>query len=85
MPQLTVHTLPNCPQCTMTKKLLDREGIPYDVVKLEDHPELMAKFKDEGLLQAPIIVVGHDGRRWTGFLPAEIMKLKAGHEAPVAE
>lgn len=54
----TVHTLPNCVQCNQTKKLMGREGILYDVVKLEEHPELEAKFKDEGILRHPSLSSG---------------------------
>jgi glutaredoxin-like protein NrdH len=79
LPRVTVYTLPKCVQCNQTKKLMDREGIVYDTVKLEEHPEKLAAFKEEGLLQAPIVVVGNDGRRWTGFRPDLIKEL-----APVA-
>lgn len=79
MPRVTVYTLPSCVQCDRTKKLMDREGIAYDPVKLEDHPDIAADFKEQGLLQAPIVVVGNDGRRWTGFRPDLIKEL-----APVA-
>lgn len=66
-----VYTLPNCVQCNQTKKLMDREGIAYDVVKLEEHPDIAADFKEQGL---------------PGFLPDEIMKLKAhvSGQGPVA-
>ena len=73
--KVTVYSLPACVQCNQTKKLMDREGIAYEAVQLDEHPELAAKFKDEGLLQAPIVVVGNDGRRWTGFRPDLIKEL----------
>lgn len=76
--KVTVYTLPVCVQCNQTKKLMDREGIEYDAVNLQDVPELAAEFKDAGLLQAPIVVVGNDGRRWTGFRPDLIKELGNG-------
>lgn len=76
MTRVTVYSLPNCVQCDRTKKLMDREGIVYEPVELVEHPELAAQFKEEGLLQAPIVVVGNDGRRWTGFRPDLIEELK---------
>jgi glutaredoxin-like protein NrdH len=79
LPRVTIYTLPHCVQCDRTKKLMDREGVAYDVVKLEEHPEQLAAFKEEGLLQAPIVVVGNNGRRWAGFRPDLIKEL-----APVA-
>jgi len=76
--KVTVYTLPVCPQCVRTKKLLEREGIEYDVVDLQEDPAAAAKFKAEGLLQAPIVVIGNDGRRWSGFRPDLIMELANG-------
>lgn len=76
MSKLTVYTLPNCSQCNMTKKLLDREGHTYDTVELEKDPALADRFKEEGLWQAPIVVVGNDGRRWAGFRPDLIEALR---------
>jgi glutaredoxin-like protein NrdH len=75
MPKVTVYTLPVCPQCDRTKKLLAREGIAYETVDLTQEPELAAEFKAAGLLQAPIVVVGNDGRRWSGFRPDLIKEL----------
>jgi len=74
--KVTVYTKKPCPQCDMTKRLMKREGIAFEEVDLLASPEILEKFKAEGLLQAPIVVIGNDGRRWSGFLPAEIMKLK---------
>ena len=77
MTRVTVYSLPDCVQCDRTKKLMDREGIAYEPVALEEHPELAAQFKEEGILQAPIVVVGNDGRRWSGFRPDLIKELGA--------
>jgi len=78
--KVTVYTLPICVQCTQTKKLMDREGIAYDVVDLTGEPEKAEAFKADGLLQAPIVVVGNDGRRWGGFRP-DLIKELAAHAA----
>lgn len=59
----------------MTMKLMDREEIVYEAVDLTD--ELVDKFKAEGLMQAPIVVIGNDGRRWAGFRPDLILELKS--------
>lgn len=77
MPRVTVYTLPICVQCNQTKKVMDREGIEYDAVSLMDVPDLAAEFKAAGFLQAPIVVVGKDGRRWSGFRPDLIKELAA--------
>lgn len=76
--KITVYTTWPCVQCTLTKNLMDRKGIEYDAVKLQDVPELVEKFKEEGLMQAPIVVLGNDGRRWSGFRPDLIEELAGG-------
>lgn len=80
MSKITVWTKKPCPQCDMTKRLMKREGIDFEEADLEANPEQLEKFKAAGLLQAPIVVLGNDGRRWAGFQPDEIMKLKDGEE-----
>ncbi|MGZ4659828.1 MAG: glutaredoxin domain-containing protein [Arthrobacter sp.] len=73
--KVTVWTKSDCSQCVMTKKLMARKGIDFEEADLESDAEQLAKFKEEGLLQAPIIVLGRDGRRWSGFRPDLIEEL----------
>ena len=75
--KITVWTKSNCSQCTMTKSQLRRKGLEYDEADLETNPEQLQKFKDAGLLQAPIVVLGNDGRSWAGFRPDLIDELAA--------
>ena len=77
MTRVTVYTLPICVQCDRTKKLMDRNGIVYDTVDLTTVPEVAAKFKEDGFLQAPIVVLGNGGRTWAGFRPDLIDELAA--------
>jgi glutaredoxin-like protein NrdH len=71
--QITVYTTSNCAQCRMTKKLFDKLGIRYDEIALEQHPELVEKFKEIGLMSAPIVVT--DIKRWSGFRLEKIKSL----------
>jgi len=73
--KVTVWTKSECSQCTMTKKFLDRKGIDFEEADLETSPEQLQKFKDAGLLQAPIVVLGNNGRTWAGFRPDLIEEL----------
>lgn len=75
--KITVYTKKPCPQCDMTKTLMKREGLEFEEVDLLSNLDLLEKFKEEGLLQAPIVVIGNDGRRWAGFRPDLIMELKS--------
>src|SRR4030095_9230849 len=60
MPRVTVYTLPVCPQCVRTKKLLEREGIEYDVVDLETARAADENVKAGGPPPAPL---GGGGKR----------------------
>lgn len=73
--KITVWTKSACSQCTMTKNLLKRNGLEFEEADLETSPEQLQAFKDAGLLQAPIIVLGQDGRKWSGFRPDLIDEL----------
>lgn len=68
---VTVYTNPNCTQCEQTKKFLDKENIPYNVVSFTEDQESLKKFIDMGFKSAPIVVTKTD--TWSGF---RIDKLK---------
>jgi glutaredoxin 3 len=43
MPEVTVYSGSFCGSCIQAKALLDRRGIPYTEVSVEDHPGLREK------------------------------------------
>jgi glutaredoxin-like protein NrdH len=65
MMKITLWTLPNCVQCDNTKRQLDKRGIQYEVRELNRNPKALERFKELGLLAAPIIET--DSKRWSGF------------------
>jgi glutaredoxin-like protein NrdH len=70
-----VYSTPNCSQCKMTYKTLERVGIAYTVVDLSEDLDTLARFRQEGYLQAPIVKAGRD--TWSGFRPDLIKELAA--------
>jgi glutaredoxin-like protein NrdH len=92
--QVTVFTTPTCPQCEMTKKVLTKGDVKFDVVDLSTNPEAMAMVKDElGYTAAPVVVAG--AQHWSGFrlgalqtlvaaLHSEDAKLRNAFNEPVA-
>lgn len=76
VPELTVYTVPGCPGCKMTCRQLDRAGVAHEAVDLSGRPDLVEQFRDDGLLQAPIIETS-DGQRTAGFDPARIKAIVA--------
>lgn len=65
MMKITVWELPNCVQCNQTKKEFDKLGIQYSVRQLNRNPKAVERFKELGLIAAPIVET--DDRRWSGF------------------
>ena len=73
-PEITVYSKENCVQCNATYRALGKMALEYTVVMLEDMPEKVEEFRNEGLMQAPIVEV--DGERWSGFRPNKIMEME---------
>ena len=65
MMKITVWTLPACVACENTMRQFDKLGIKYTVRNLNRSPKAVERFKDMGLIAAPIVET--DDRRWSGF------------------
>jgi glutaredoxin-like protein NrdH len=70
---VTVYTNPNCVQCDMTKKVLDRYEIEYSVVDLSQDQDSLQMVLDLGYKQAPVVVAGD--KHWSGFKPEQLSNL----------
>jgi glutaredoxin-like protein NrdH len=68
--QVTVFTLPNCMQCTMTKRAFEKAGVPFDVVDLATDAQAIDRVKALGYQSAPVVIDGD--RHWSGFRPDKI-------------
>lgn len=53
-----LFTTKTCPNCKVAKSILDKASFEYKVVDAEDNPDLCKEF---GIMQAPCLVVSHDG------------------------
>jgi len=71
----TVYTKPNCVQCDMTKRLMDKIGVKYDTVDIVENPEELDKLIEMGYRAAPVVVT--DNNSWAGFQPDKITELAA--------
>jgi len=67
---VTVYSMPNCPQCAATYKLLDRNQIEYEVIDLTMNAGAFETVKNLGYLKAPVVVT--DTEHWAGFRPDKI-------------
>lgn len=62
---MTIWTTKACVQCESTKKQLNKLGVRFDELALEQHSEMLEMFKEAGHLSAPIVQAGD--QTWSGF------------------
>lgn len=65
-----IYTKPNCVQCDMTKKLLDKNGVAYTTVDITEDQAAYDEVIDMGFLAAPVVISGEQS--WAGFQPDKI-------------
>ena len=70
---LTVHTLPNCMQCTMTTRALDAADLPYTVIDLTTDARATDLMHQFGYTSAPVVIARMVS--WSGFQPDWIAKI----------
>lgn len=70
--EVMVYTLPDCIQCDITKKYLDKYDIKYETkdLKQEEASEEISKLDYK---QAPVVTYG--SFHWSGFRPDKIKAL----------
>ncbi|GAA1046464.1 MULTISPECIES: glutaredoxin-like protein NrdH [Rothia] len=70
---VTVYTKPACVQCNMTYRALDKNGIDYTTVDVTEDAAALARIKELGYMQAPVVIAGDE--HWSGFQPDRINAL----------
>lgn len=70
----TVYSKPNCPQCSATKRRLDKRGVKYDVVDVTVDEAALNMVMDMGFQQAPVVISDEAGA-WSGYRPDKIDEL----------
>ncbi|WP_284037708.1 glutaredoxin family protein [Neobacillus sp. 114] len=63
--QLIVYTTNDCIECTMVKKVLTEEGIPFETRNVAENPKYQKEVEKYGFLGVPVTVV--DNRAVKGF------------------
>lgn len=70
-----VYTNPNCQPCKATKRKLDKEGIPYSEVNIQEDEKAKERVRALGYSSAPVVMTDDD--HWSSFRPDKIAELKA--------
>jgi glutaredoxin-like protein NrdH len=61
----------------MTKKVLDRCGVPFTAVDLSEDPEALELIRNLGYTTAPVVVAGD--AHFSGFRPDSLDRIIATH------
>ncbi|WP_291455063.1 glutaredoxin-like protein NrdH [Actinomyces sp. oral taxon 448] len=70
---ITVYSKPNCVQCSVTRRALDKAGLVYETVDISLDAEALEQVTSLGYAQAPVVVAGEE--HWSGFRPDKIKAL----------
>lgn len=85
---LFVYTKDNCPQCRMTKNLLEAQGLVSDVdfteININAHPEIIDYLKEKGYQAVPVIELRYEDS-FAGFKPDTIRSFVSTLKAMKAE
>lgn len=71
---VVVYSKNQCVQCDMTKKVLDKRGVSYKVLNVDEQPSLREKVLAMGFRNMPVVAVGD--KMWAGFQPAQLNALQ---------
>lgn len=73
---VTVYSKSNCQPCRMTKRELQKAGVAFTEVNLDENPTVAAELAAEGFRSAPVVKV-EGGEAWSGFAVSKIKSLAA--------
>jgi glutaredoxin-like protein NrdH len=73
MKKVIVYTTPGCMACRSVARTLEKKGVIFDTINLEQHPELVEQFREVGLTSAPIVQT--EGLTFSGYRPGKIEQL----------
>ncbi|WP_428943839.1 glutaredoxin-like protein NrdH [Pantoea sp. FN060301] len=72
--RIIIYTKNNCVQCNATKNAMDKQGIRYELINLDQEPAAIETLKSLGYREVPVVMTDRD--RWSGFRPDKIAALK---------
>lgn len=78
---ITVYTKNNCPKCTLTKNVLNDQGVKYTTINIEtelseqEREQKLDEFRELGFMSMPVVFI--DGEEpFSDFQPDRLKGLK---------
>ena len=72
---ITVYSAAACVQCSATYREMEKLGLSYTVINLDEKPQAKDDVMRLGYRQLPVVTVGD--AHWSGFRPDRIRELSA--------
>ncbi|GAA3905596.1 redoxin NrdH [Halomonas cibimaris] len=72
---ITVYSAASCVQCTATYREMEKLGLSYTVINVDETPKARDKLVQLGHRQLPVVIAGE--AHWSGFRPDRIRELTA--------
>lgn len=72
---IKIFSKPNCVQCSMTLRALDRQGLSYEVIDVSQDAEAAQLIQSWGYRQVPVVQCADE--HWSGFRPDRLASLSA--------
>jgi glutaredoxin-like protein NrdH len=76
--KVIVYTTNDCIECTMVKKVLTEEGIPFDTRDISENSEFQKEVEKYGYLGVPVTVVGDQSVKGFTNELKELMEIAKG-------
>jgi len=73
--KVQILTVPDCSNCNVLEKMLDKLGVQYDVIDITKNPEYLEKYP---IFTAPGLVIG-EKLEFTGIPKIDELKNKLCH------
>ncbi len=73
--RITIYTRDNCVQCRATKRAMESRGFAFEMINLDQHPEMIDTLREQGHRQLPVVMAGETC--WSGFRPDMINRLRS--------
>jgi glutaredoxin-like protein NrdH len=76
MSKITVYTKNGCPQCDMTKVVLNEKEVTYEVINVEEDDQAYNYVQNDlGYTSMPVVVVEGE-EPFSGFRPDKLHQIK---------
>lgn len=74
-PLVTVYSKQGCGGCVFTKSFLNKHGIEYREIRVDQQPEAVEEIKLNGFQSLPVVTVGSFDNAWSGYNPERLQGL----------